>query len=297
MNITITGSLGNIGRPLTTQLVAKGHRVTLISHNPERAAAIEQLNAIPMIGSLDDPDLLLRAFENADAVFTMIPPGFHAPDVREYMRRMGEKYVRAIDQARVRYVVNLSSVGADLPAGPGPTGVNHEIEQRMDASGDVHVLHLRPGMFYTNFFGNIPMIRAQQLIGNNFDAGVGMLLTHPRDIAAAACLALDTLSFSGKNIQYIVGAETNGGEVAQALGGAIGKPELRWMHFSDEDLLQGLMQSGFTRDMASVYVVEIGVALREGRMLDHYRRNKDKSVGGTSLADFAREFAAVYSKL
>jgi putative NADH-flavin reductase len=36
MKITITGSLGHIGRLPTKGLVQKGHAVTVISSNPER---------------------------------------------------------------------------------------------------------------------------------------------------------------------------------------------------------------------------------------------------------------------
>jgi len=294
MNITITGSLGNIGQRLTGKLTAKGHSVTVVSHNPERAKAIEQLHAIPAIGSIDDPDFLLRAFDKADAVFTMIPPDFLAADPRAYIRAAGERYARAIRQTGVRHVVNLSSVGAHTPDGPGPAGANHYVEKKLDELKDTHVLHLRPGMFYTNFFGSLPMIKHQHIIGNNFDAGVNVLLTHPQDIADAAADALDTLFFTGKNIRYVVSDEKNGGEIAAILGQAISQPDLAWVCFSDEELLQGMMQNGFTEQMASVYVVEIGIALRDGILFENYRRKKHMALGKISFTDFAKEFAAVY---
>lgn len=36
MKIIITGSLGHISKPLTEELVQKGHAVTVISSNPEK---------------------------------------------------------------------------------------------------------------------------------------------------------------------------------------------------------------------------------------------------------------------
>lgn len=54
MNITLTGSLGNIGKPLTQRLIKEGHTVTVISSNIERRKQIEALNAIPAIGNLQD---------------------------------------------------------------------------------------------------------------------------------------------------------------------------------------------------------------------------------------------------
>lgn len=295
MNITITGSLGNISQPLAEQLIAKGHQVTVISHNPERAQAIEQLQAIPAIGSIEDAHFLLKAFNNADAVYTMIPPNYHTTDIRAYMKAVGDRYARAIAQAGVGHVVNLSSIGAHIPDGPGPTGANYYVEQQLNALKDTHVLHLRPGMFYTNFYGSMPMIRHQHIIGNNFDATANMVLSHPHDIAAAAADALNTLSFTGNTVRYIASDEKNGGEIAAILGQAIGEPSLNWVEFSDEAMLQGMLQNGLSEQMATVYVIEIGVALREGTLFEDYRQHAHQAFGQRSLTDFAKEFAFVYN--
>lgn len=295
MNITITGSLGNISQPLATQLIAKGHQVTVISHNPERAAAITQLNAIPAIGSIEDGDFLLRTFKNADAVYLMIPPNFQAADIHAYMKSAGDRYTAAIAQAGVKHVVNLSAIGAHLPDGPGPNSANYYVEQQLNALPDTHVLHLRPGMFYTNFYGSLSMIKHQHIIGNNFDAGTSMVLSHPHDIAAAAAEALDALSFTGKTVRYIASDEKNGAEIAGILGEAIGQPELKWIGFSDDDMLQGMLQNGFTEQMARVYVIEIGVALREGTLFDDYRKHAATAFGERRLVDFAKEFAFAYN--
>jgi uncharacterized protein YbjT (DUF2867 family) len=58
MKITITGSLGNISKPLTKELVQKGHTVTVISSNAERQKEIEALGAKAAIGSMGDVNFL-----------------------------------------------------------------------------------------------------------------------------------------------------------------------------------------------------------------------------------------------
>lgn len=295
MNITITGSLGNISQQLTQLLTAKGHQVTVVSHNPERAAAIEQLHAIPAIGSIEDTDFLLQAFAKADAVYTMIPPNFQTTDLRGYIKSVGERYAAAIAQTGVRYVVNLSSIGAHIPDGPGPTSANYYVEQKFNALKDVQVLHLRPGMFYSNFYGSMDMIRHQNILGNNFDATANIVMSHPHDIAAAAAEALDTLSFSGKSVRYVASDEKNGAEIAALLGHAIGKPDLAWIGFSDDAMLQGMLQNGLSEQMAKIYVIEIGVALREGTLFEDYRQHQQRAFGERSFADFAKEFAFVYN--
>lgn len=43
MKITITGSLGHIGKPLVQDLIENGHNVTVISSNAEKQKEIKTL--------------------------------------------------------------------------------------------------------------------------------------------------------------------------------------------------------------------------------------------------------------
>ncbi len=54
MKIIITGSLGNISRPLSTTIGSKGHNVTVISSDSNKSDEIKALSAIPAIGSVTD---------------------------------------------------------------------------------------------------------------------------------------------------------------------------------------------------------------------------------------------------
>ena len=56
MKIIVTGSLGQISKPLAKELVEKGHSVTVISSNPERQKDIEALGAKAAIGTMEDLD-------------------------------------------------------------------------------------------------------------------------------------------------------------------------------------------------------------------------------------------------
>lgn len=294
MKLTVTGSLGNISRILIEKLVLAGHEVKVVSSNVERTKEIEQLNAIPLIGSVEDYAFVKKAFEESDAVYLMIPPNFRTTDLKQYIKTVGEQYANALRETGVKCVVNLSSIGAHLENGLGPTGSNFYVEQKLNELPGVNVLHLRPGMFLTNFYGAIPMIKHQNMLGNNFNGSVNLPLTHPRDIAEVAFKALHDLSISGKQIQYIVSDEKTGFDVAQTLSNAVGKLNVNWIEFSDDQLLTMLMQSGFSEQMAKVYMVEIGVALRDGSFMEDYKKNKSQLVGGTTLQDFSKEFAMAY---
>src|SRR5690554_5629995 len=131
MKITLAGSLGNIGRPLTQELVQKRYLVTVISSNAEKQKDIEAMGAIAAIGSLEDVDFISSAFAGADAVFCMVPPANyfnHGLDLFGYYQRLGKNYAQAIAQTGVKKVINLSSIGGHMVKGNGILFSAHQVE-------------------------------------------------------------------------------------------------------------------------------------------------------------------------
>ena len=76
MKITLTGSLGNISKPLTEILVKNCHEVTVISSDSKKTNDIEALGAKAAIGSVSDTAFLTEAFKGADAIYAMVPPNW-----------------------------------------------------------------------------------------------------------------------------------------------------------------------------------------------------------------------------
>jgi len=293
MNYVLLGALGNINRPLVGRLVAAGHQVTVVSSNPERSTAIVAAGAKPAIGTIENVDFLTASFTGADAVYTMVPPHYTAPDWKEYIYRMGRNQAAAIRAAGVGKVVNLSSVGAHLPAGCGPVSGIHFVEQELNALSGVDIKHLRPAYFYTNFLSAIGMIKQGGFYGNNYGAGRKLFLASPVDIAEVAAEELLALSFTGKSVRYIVSDELTSVELTSILGAAIGKPDLSYVEFSDEEALKGMQQAGFSNDIARNFV-ELGRATRTGEMFSDYVKHP-VTLSQTKFSNFASEFAAVYA--
>ncbi|RYZ21734.1 MAG: NAD-dependent epimerase/dehydratase family protein, partial [Chitinophagaceae bacterium] len=99
MKIIITGSLGHISKPLTQELIKKGHEVTVISSKIERQKEIEDLGATAAIGSLDDSPFLIQTFTGADIVYLMEPPpNFLDPntDTETQWTGIAKNYLEAI---------------------------------------------------------------------------------------------------------------------------------------------------------------------------------------------------------
>jgi len=289
MKITITGSLGNISKPLAKQLISAGHQLTIISSNAEKVAAIEALGATAAIGLVTDVDFLTKAFTGADAVYTMVPPNFGASNYREYVGSIGKNYAEAVAKAGVSRVVNLSSIGAHLNAGTGPIAGNHDVELELNKLSNVAVKHLRAPFFYVNFLSNIDMIRHMGILGANYPATARLVMVHPEDIAAVAAEEL-LQEFTGKSVRYLVSDDRTLGPIATVLGTAIGKPELPWVEFTDEQALNGMLQNGLPPEIARNFV-EMGTAIRSGVLWEDYDQNKPKVKGSINLEAFAKEFA------
>ncbi|MBZ4034197.1 NAD(P)H-binding protein [Flavobacterium sp. 17A] len=288
MKIIISGSLGNIGKPLAAQLVKSGHDVTVISSNADRKEAIENLGAKAAIGSVSDADFLLKTFENADALFAMTPPNMGGVNIVKNTTDAGSAFAKAIQQANIKRVVMLSSIGAHLPTGNGPIAGLYNIEkiyEKLDAS----ITFLRAGYFYINFFNDIPMIKGAGIMGANFPASNRIPLVHPEDIAFATAEELQK-NQEGKNIRYIISDVKTPSEIVEAFGAAIGKPELPWVEFTDEQYLGGMTQAGVPEEMAGLYT-EMGTGLRNETIASDFLNNDGKVEGKIKLEDFAKEFA------
>lgn len=291
MKIVITGSLGNISKPLTETLVKAGHTVTVISSSANRADEIKALGATPAIGSVEDVNFLTDAFKDADAVYAMVPPNFGASEWKNWIAGIGQNYADAITANGIKKVVHLSSVGAHLEDGVGPVSGIHRVEEIYNKLEDVAVKHLRPGFFYTNFYANVGMIQHAGIIGSNYGADTLMVLVHPNDIAEAAAEELQR-DFTGKSIRYIAGDERTTAEIAKVLGTAIGKPELPWVEFSDADNIAGAIGAGLPEEIAVNYT-EMGDSLRTGKMIEDYLQHKP-ALSKIKLEDFAQEFKGAF---
>lgn len=294
MKYIITGGAGNISRPLSEKLLAAGHDVTVISRNPRNIEGLVNLGAKAAIGSFEDADFLSKTFRGADVVYTMVTPPFHITDMKMYYEQIGKNYIRAIQDAGIKYVASLSSVGAHLPEGCGPVSGLYRVEQSMNTLTDVHIRHFRPVYFYANFFGNIEMIRHMNIIGANFGGpGFVMPLADTGDIADVIYEELTGLDFSGHTYRYIASDEKTTDEIAKILGAAIGKPELPWVVFTDEQAYQGMKQAGLPEEFAKNYT-EMGHAVQDGTMMADYFDNRPSVMGKTKLEDFAEKFAGIY---
>lgn len=295
MNYVLTGSTGHITKPLAEKLIAAGHKVSIVSSKPERAAEIANLGAKALIGTVSDAGFLAASFSGADAVYLMIPPNFGVRDWFGYQQEITHHFISAIKASGVKKVVLLSSVGAHMKKGCGPVDGLGYAEDELEKLQGVDVLALRPSYFFYNLFGQIGMIKNMGIVGSAQPANHKLVLTDTRDIADVAFEVLNDLTFKGFSTKYIASDERTWIEIAEALGEAAGKPGTPYVEFTDEQSQQGMMQMGLPATIIEGFLA-MGKALREGTMEEDYFNNRPAQLGKTKLEDFARVFAQAYAR-
>ncbi|MBF9237335.1 NAD(P)H-binding protein [Hymenobacter sp. BT683] len=293
MKIILTGSLGNISKPLASELVRNGHAVTVISTKPDKQSEIEALGASAAIGSVEDVGFLTATFTGADSVYLMVPPHFAVADSRAYHQQIGRNYAEAIQRSGVRRVVQLSSWGAHLDHGTGGILGTHDVEVILREVPGIALTHLRPTSFYTNLYTSVGMIKGAGILGANYAGDIKVAWVHPRDIATAAAEELaKPATAASQNVRYVASDERTADEVAHALGAAIGKPDLKWVAFTDEQMRHNMVKNGVP-PTRSHEVVDIYASINSGKLGEDYWQHRP-TLGNVKLEDFAKEFAAAF---
>ncbi|MDO9375192.1 MAG: NAD(P)H-binding protein [Ferruginibacter sp.] len=298
MKVILTGSLGHISKPLTEKLVQQGHSVTVISSNAAKQKDIEALGANAAIGSLEDAAFLQLAFTGADAVYTMVPPANYFDqhlDLVGYYLRLGNNYLEAIQHAGVKIVINLSTIGAHLSAGNGILLGAHHVENILNGlPQDVSMTHMRPTEFYYNLLPQVHSVKKNGFIAANIGNEVVNAWVSPPDIADAIAEEITSAS-AGRKIRYVVSEELTYDQLMAILGEAIGKPGLKWVKITDEQMVQDLIGAGMQPSIAAG-LTEMRAAIDSGLLYEDYQLLKPIALGKIKASIFAKEFATAYQQ-
>jgi uncharacterized protein YbjT (DUF2867 family) len=298
MNIVITGSLGNIGKPLTKELVEKGHSVTVISSKAGKQEEIEALGAKAAIGTFQDIAFLSATFKGADIVYLMeawegIGSIFDkSMDFVAGFRTIGNNYKQAVEQSGVKRIVHLSSIGAHTDKAVGSLFLHNTVENILkQLPEEISIKFMRPVGFYTNLFRYIDAIKTHGAIYQSYGGDQKEPWVSPLDIAATIADEMEK-PFDGRSVHYIASEEHSPNEIAKVIGEAIGKPDLKWLVIPDEQMLSNMLAGGMNEWIAKGFI-EMQAAQRSGSLYEDYYRNKP-TLGKVKLVDFAQEFAKVY---
>lgn len=290
----ITGATGNIGSVIARNLLEAGESVRAIGRSKERLQPLIDKGAEPCVGSLDDPDFLVDAFDGAKMVFAMVPPNFAAENVRIYQNKVIDAMMEGIIQNIVEHVVGLSSIGAHIPDGTGPIAGVFDMEKKFGTVNGLNALYLRPAFFMENLLMQVNAVKNFGFMASAQDGNISVPVIATKDIAEYATKRMLAGDFKGKTTQELLGERhLTMNEVASVFGKAIGMKDLKFVQVPYADAENALMEMGASRSLAEGYT-ELVRGINDGS-LTHLEARSTANTTLTSIEEFSKTFAALFA--
>lgn len=291
--IVITGATGHTGRVAAETLLAKGERVRVVGRDASKLQTFVAKGAEAATADAEDAASLGKALEGATAAYVLIPPNPAAEDYRSFQQRVADAIALAVAQARVPYVVMLSSIGAQHSEGTGPIAGLHHLEEKLNRLRDLNVLHVRADFFMENLLMSIQPMRTFGMLPGGFPADFAQGWIATKDIGAYVARRIAARDFTGVATQEITGPrDISPKEVASIIGPAIGKPGLGYMQVPFL-MLEPAMAQMMPKKTAAL-IIEMWKATKEGLVKREEPRTPENTMPTTLETFVAEVFAPAY---
>jgi len=292
----ITGATGHTGTIAAKTLLARGHSVRVLGRSAERLRPLTSQGAEQFLCDLTDVARLTQAFQGAQAVYALSPPDITSHDYRAFQDRVSDAIATAVAGANVKFVVSLSSFGADKADKTGPVVGLHNLEQKLNQIDGLNALHLRPGYFMENTLPQVSLIRKLGTGLGPIRPELKLPMIATRDIGSAVGEALLQLNFKGKQTRELLGQrDLTMPEALTVIGKAIGKPDLGYAQVTGEQFVAALSQFGFSQSFANL-MMEMVEALNTGHMRALEPRTPRNTTPTSYEAFIAEEFVPAFKQ-
>jgi (4-alkanoyl-5-oxo-2,5-dihydrofuran-3-yl)methyl phosphate reductase len=208
--ILIIGATGTVGTELVTQLTQGGHRVRVLTRNPQKAEKFGDKVEVTT-GDLNDRESLVAPMRGVDRFFLITSS-----------TQQDRNALSAAKESGAQHVVKISTQEAGWTPVEGHGRWHKEREELIRSSGLTWTF-LRPSMFMNFAFSWVQSIRLENAI--HTAGGSGKLgAVDPWDVAA---VAKEALTADGhQNAAYeLTGPQLLGfGDMAEVFSKVIGRP-------------------------------------------------------------------------
>ncbi len=287
----VMGATGHIGHTVVDDLIKRGHIVRAIGRNEEKLEHLAKIGAETLSLDFEDASSLKNAFKDCYAVFTMIPPATGQEQYGEYQEAIGEVIWEAITKSKVKRVVNLSSIGADLSSGTGPIRGLHLLENKLNTIDGLDLLiHLRPGFFMENIESFLPQIKSRGIIMSPIDEYLPIAMIATRDIGWKAADFLDSTAPLGHMVFEFIGPKNvTMQHVVEVLSEIFDHPELQYQQISLDEARKGMLVSAMPEETVDM-MIEMYEGFNSG-LIAPTEDLSDTHRGITSFEEYAQMLA------
>lgn len=110
MKIAVLGATGRTGRPLVSELVRRGHEVSMLVRDPDRLPPNADVRVV--VGDSRDPQVVTDLLEGADVVVSALGPTAKEPSLHQDTTRV---LIEAMRAAGITRFIGMSGAGIDIP--------------------------------------------------------------------------------------------------------------------------------------------------------------------------------------
>ncbi|MET7401931.1 NAD(P)H-binding protein [Dactylosporangium sp. NPDC005572] len=206
--IVVTTPTGNIGHQVVDLLLGAGAPVRVIARDPSSLAPSVRAQASVVPGSHGDPAVVRAAFEGADAVLWIAPPGFRSVSLDEVYAGFTAPACAAFADGLVDRVVAVSALGRGTPwaGAAGLVTASLAMDDAIMATG-VPYRSLALPSFMDNVLRQAVPIATQGLFTGVIAPDRRLPLAATRDITAVAADLLLDASWTGQADHPVLGPE------------------------------------------------------------------------------------------
>lgn len=246
----ITGGTGQVGSALARALLRMGEPVTIVSRNPQAAAAWTSQGASFAVCDIRDTKALHKVFMNAKKVFVLNPPADPTTDTSAEERRTADSLVTALQHTNLERIVVASTLGAQEGDMIGDLGVLYGLEQGVATLGYPYSV-MRSGYYMSNWAQSLKTVKETGQLMSFLPADLKIPMVAPGDIGQVAARLMTDINPPKYN--SIQGPELySPKDVATALSEVLERPVSLTVIPRDE-LIATFKSFGFSEEAAISY--------------------------------------------
>ncbi|ATY32803.1 NmrA family NAD(P)-binding protein [Sphingomonas psychrotolerans] len=187
----ILGGTGHVGSAVAETLLAKGEPVTVVGHDPAKAATWEAKGATFAAVDLYDVKALHAVLRTGRRAFLLNPPAAITGDTDAEERRTIAAILAAVAGSGLEKLVGESTYGARPGERCGDLNTLWELEQGLAAQPVPYAIN-RGAYYFSNWAMNLQEVREDGVLRTMFDADFELPMVAPEDLGRhAAALMTD----------------------------------------------------------------------------------------------------------
>lgn len=260
--IVVTTPSGNIGSQVVSGLLAAGAPIRVIVRDRSKLPSAVATKVDIVDGAHDDPAVVKKAFEGADALFWLPPSTTPAPSAEAAYVDFARPATDALKTTTIKHVVSISALGRGWPNEAGHVSATLRMDDMMAATG-VNYTALACASLMENIARQRESIKT---VGTFFyPSPVNLKLPHvaTRDVAALSARLLLDRSWSGvREIPMLGPEDLSFGQIAEMMSQVLGKP-ISFHEITMIDMKQMMLAGAASEGMAQA-MVDMLTAKNEG---------------------------------